>query len=158
MITILREHPVQENLALLHKRHFDAMHADTPPGSIHMLPPDALAAPQIRFFVMREEGRAIGMGAWNRHGPDLAELKSMHVLYEERGRGLARMMLRHLLADVAEAGIREVRLETGAQASFQVARSLYETEGFTRCAPFADYTLDPMSVYMALSLPVAVKT
>ncbi|WP_339107904.1 GNAT family N-acetyltransferase [Thioclava sp. GXIMD4216] len=152
MITILREHPVQENLALLHKRHSDAMHADTPPESIHMLPPDALAAPQVRFFVMRQEGRAIGMGAWKAHSATLAELKSMHVLYEERGRGLARMMLRHLLSDIREAGFAEVRLETGSQESFSVARALYESEGFVTCDPFADYRLDPMSVYLGLSL------
>lgn len=66
MITIAREHPVQDDLALLHQRHTEAMHAETPPESIHMLPADALAAPGISFFVMREAGQAIGMGAVKR--------------------------------------------------------------------------------------------
>ena len=52
MITIAREHPVQDDLALLHQRHTEAMHAETPPESIHMLPADALADP--RLAAMRE--------------------------------------------------------------------------------------------------------
>jgi len=152
MITITLEHPVQEDLALLHARHHAAMHADTPPESIHMLPPDALAAPGIAFFVMREEGRAVGMGAFKRIDAGHAEIKSMHVLMELRGRGLARMMLAHLITEAQAAGFARLSLETGAQPSFEAARALYLTAGFTECAPFEGYAPDPNSVFMTLSV------
>ncbi|HEY0213050.1 MAG TPA: GNAT family N-acetyltransferase [Paenirhodobacter sp.] len=152
MITITLEHPVQENLALLHQRHTQAMHADTPPESIHMLPADALAAPGILFFVMREDRAAIGMGALKRLDSDHAEIKSMHVLMEVRGRGLARMLLGHLLTEARAQGYGRLSLEAGTQGSFAAARALYLNAGFQECPPFQGYALDPMSVYMTIRL------
>lgn len=152
MIIITLEHPVQEELALLHARHTAAMHADTPPESIHMLPADALAAPGILFFVMRSGNRPVGMGALKRLSPAHAEIKSMHVLMEERGHGLARMLLGHLLTEAREHGYGRLSLETGAQASFAAARALYLAAGFTLCPPFEGYGPDPNSVFMTTTL------
>lgn len=152
MITITREHPVQENLAQLHARHTAAMHADTPPESVHMLPADALAAPGILFYVMREDGHAVGMGAIKRIDAEHAEVKSMHVLMELRGRGLARMLLGHLVTEARAEGYRRLSLETGTQDSFGAARALYLSYGFVECAPFEGYAPDPNSVYMTLTL------
>lgn len=39
-------------------------------------------------------------------------------------------------------------LETGAAEAFEPARRLYAAFGFTSCEPFADYVLDPYSVFM----------
>jgi putative acetyltransferase len=36
--------------------------------------------------------------------------------------------------------------------AFKPAQRLYESFGFTFCAPFADYRDDPNSVYMTLEL------
>ena len=154
-LTIAREHPVQPDLDLLHQRHRAAMHADTPPESIHMLPADALAAPGIAFFVMRENGRAVGMGAVKRLSGDHGEVKSMHVLSELRGRGLARVLLDHLIAAARAGGITRLSLETGAQPSFAAARRLYEAAGFSYCPPFEGYVEDPNSVFMTRSIAEA---
>ncbi len=134
------------------QRHTEAMHFDTPAESIYMMDAGALATPGIRFFVMREGGRAIGMGAFKRLSADHAELKSMHVLHEVRGRGLARAMLDHLMAMARADGIARLSLETGVQASFAVARGLYQKAGFTPCPPFADYGPDPNSAFMTRAI------
>lgn len=152
MITIAREHPVQPDLALLHARHTADMHAETPPESIHMLPADALAAPGIAFFVMRDGGTAIGMGAFKRIDDGHAEIKSMHILAEHRGRGLARRMLDHLVEQAAAAGFARLSLETGVQPGFAAARGLYEKAGFVRCGPFEGYWDDPNSLFMTRDL------
>lgn len=152
MITIAEEHPVQDDLTLLHQRHTAAMHADTPPESIHMLPADRLAAPGIRFFVMRDAGRAVGMGAIKRIDATHAEVKSMHVLAEERGRGLARAMVDHLIAAARADGIARLSLETGAQPGFIAARRLYAGMGFAECGPFEGYGPDPNSVFMTKTI------
>lgn len=152
MITITLESPLQPGLSDLMARHTEAMHADTPPESIHMLDAAALADPDISFFVMREDGRPVGMGALKRFGGAQGEIKSMHVLSELRGRGLARRLLDHLVAEARAAGMRRLSLETGAQDGFLPARRLYEAAGFVACPPFADYRPDPMSAYMTLSL------
>lgn len=152
MIRIGPESPLGPDLGDLMLRHTEAMHADTPPESIHMLGAAELAVPGIAFHVMREDGRPIGMGAVKRIGPDEGEIKSMHVLAELRGRGLARRMLDHLVAEAQAAGITRLSLETGSQDSFLAARRLYETAGFVPCAPFGDYREDPLSVYLTLRL------
>lgn len=152
MIRIGPESPLGPDLGDLMARHTEAMHADTPPESIHMLDASELAVPDIAFHVMREDGRPIGMGAVKRISADEGEIKSMHVLAELRGRGLARRMLDHLIAEAQATGITRLSLETGSQDSFLAARRLYETAGFVPCAPFGDYREDPMSVYLTLSL------
>lgn len=147
-MTITEEHPLTPDLALLFERHTVDMHADTPPESIHMMDKGALAAPGIRFFVMRDDGRAVAMGAFKRIDAGHAEIKSMHVLAEDRGRGLSRAMLEHLLAEAAKDGFRRLSLETGVQPTFVAARGLYERAGFTECPPFEGYAPDPNSVFM----------
>ena len=146
--TIAEESPLGADLGLLMQRHTEAMHADTPPESIYMMDAGALAAPGIRFFVMREADRAIGMGAFKRLSGDHAEIKSMHVLHELRGRGLARALVEHLVEAARADGITRLLLETGPQASFAAARGLYEAAGFGYCGPFEGYGDDPNSAFM----------
>ena len=70
-IVIAEEHPLTPDLELLFQRHTADMHADTPPESIHMMDKGALAAPGIRFFVLRDGGQALGDGGVqaDRRGP-----------------------------------------------------------------------------------------
>jgi putative acetyltransferase len=151
-VVILRESPAQPELSLLFQRHTAAMHEETPPESIHMMDASELDRPDISFFVMRDAGRAIGMGAFKRIDATHAEIKSMHVLAEERGRGLARRMLVHLMTEARAAGFRRLSLETGVQPGFQAARVLYEKAGFATCPPFEGYRDDPNSLFMTRAL------
>lgn len=146
------DNPLTDDLDLLFRRHTEAMHADTPPESIHMMPREALLDPAIDFFVLRDGDRAVGMAAIKRLAPNHGEIKSMHILSEERGRGLAVLLLDGLLDHARQARLTRLSLETGAQDSFAAARSLYERAGFQECPPFANYRLDPLSVYMTVSL------
>lgn len=147
-MTVAEESPLGPDLGHLMDRHTAAMHADTPPESIYMLDAGALAGPGIRFFVMREGGVPIGMGAFKRLSGAHAEIKSMHVLAEVRGRGLARAMVDHLIAAARAEGIARLSLETGVQASFAPARQLYAAAGFVPCPPFEGYGPDPNSFFM----------
>ena len=147
-VTIAAESPLTPDLGLLFDRHTADMHADTPPESIHMMDRGALAVPGIWFFVLREGGAPLAMGAFKRIDGTHAEIKSMHVLSELRGRGLSRAMLDHLMAQAQAAGFTRLSLETGSQPMFEPARRLYERAGFTECPPFEGYVLDPNSVFM----------
>ncbi|MDH2326667.1 GNAT family N-acetyltransferase [Cereibacter sp. SYSU M97828] len=133
------------------QRHTEAMHADTPPESIHMMDASALAAPGISFFVMRDGTEAVAMGAIKVEG-EHAEIKSMHVLSEHRGSGLAPRLLDHLIAEARNAGVSRLSLETGSQDSFAAARALYARRGFVECGPFGNYRPDPNSTFMTLAL------
>ena len=148
-IRILREPAETADLDLLFQRHHEFCHADTPPESIHMMDRAALDAAGVALFVLRDGDRPMAMGAIKRLGPDHGEIKSMHVLDEARGRGLARLMVDHLIVKGCEMGLTRLSLETGAQPSFAPARALYTAAGFAETAPFGDYRADPMSVFMS---------
>jgi putative acetyltransferase len=152
MISIALESPLTPDLDLLFERHTADMHADTPPESIHMLDRSELVAPGIWFFVMRDEGEPLGMGAFKRLSNTHAEVKSMHVLAEARGRGLSRRMLDHLIDAARAEGFTRLSLETGVQPTFVAARALYHNAGFTECPPFEGYTDDPNSLFMTKPL------
>ena len=152
MISIAAESPLGADLGLLMARHRAEMHADTPPESIHMMDAATLAQPEIAFFVLRDTGMPVAMGAYRRIDATHAEIKSMHVLAEQRGRGLSRQMLAHLVAEAKAAGFTRLSLETGAQARFQPARALYEQAGFRPCPPFDSYGEDPNSVFMTWAI------
>lgn len=147
-LTIGRESPLTADLALLFQRHTADMHADTPPESIHMMDASGLDIPEVSFFVMRDDGRPVAMGAFKRIDAGHAEIKSMHVLAEDRGRGLSRRMLEHLVDQAKAAGFARLSLETGVQPTFVAARALYERAGFVTCPPFEGYWDDPNSVFM----------
>jgi putative acetyltransferase len=151
-VTIAEEPPLTPDLELLFQRHTADMHADTPPGSIHMMDKAALAAPGIRFFVLRDGGVPLAMGAFKRIDDGHAEIKSMHVLQEARGRGLSKAMLDHLVSAASDDGFVRLSLETGIQPTFIAARALYERAGFAECPPFEGYTDDPNSVFMTRRL------
>lgn len=152
MTTIARENPSGADLALLFERHTADMHADTPPESIHMMDASELDRPDIWFYVMREQGQPVGMGAFKRIDDRHAEIKSMHVLTEARGRGLSRAMLDHLLTEARAQGFTRLSLETGVQPTFIAARALYAKAGFVECPPFEGYWDDPNSVFMTKTL------
>lgn len=152
-VVINRESPVGSDLALLFQRHTADMHADTPPESIHMMDASELDIPEVFFFVAREAGQPVAMGAFKRlSDPSHAEIKSMHVLIEARGKGLSKAMLTHVENAARAAGVARLSLETGVQPTFVAARGLYERAGYEVCGPFEGYWDDPNSLFMTKSL------
>ena len=149
-VTIRREDPAQPDIvALLEKGEANSA-ALYPADSNHHLPLEALRAPDVRFLVARDAGgRALATGAIVLHG-DWAEIKRMWVEQDARGRGLSRQVLRSLIDRARGEGVKVLRLETGVAS--HAALGLYESEGFARREPFADYKPDPLSVFMERSL------
>jgi putative acetyltransferase len=67
-------------------------------------------------------------------------------------RGVASLMLAHILEVARQRRYGRLSLETGSMVFFEPARRLYAKFGFVYCEPFADYKLDPNSVFMSLAL------
>ena len=151
-IEIRRDRPVSPQVLPLLQRHLDLMRASSPPESVHALDPAALDTTDVAFFTLREDETVLAMGAIKRIDTDHAEIKSMHVVAEARGRGLAQAMLNHLLSQAARLGYARLSLETGVEPVFAPARALYERAGFAYCGPFDGYELDPNSVFMTRAL------
>jgi putative acetyltransferase len=126
--------------------------AVSPPEDAHAFEPEAFAGPDVALFAAREGEAVLAIGALVRLDDEHGELKGMHTAAAARGRGLGRAMLDRLLAEARGRGYRRVSLETGAMDAFAPARALYESAGFTPCAPFADYVASENSVYLTLPL------
>ncbi|QCR20831.1 GNAT family N-acetyltransferase [Agrococcus sp. SGAir0287] len=129
------------------------MRSVSPPESVHALDVDALRAPGMRLWVLRDDGGGVlGTIALAPLEPGHVELKSMRVASAARGTGLGRALLEHALAQASASGATRVSLETGAEPYFAPARALYLRSGFEECAPFGSYVLDPCSVFLTCAL------
>jgi putative acetyltransferase len=116
-----------------------------PPESNHFLDVEALAGPSVRFFVARRDGQALGCGAL-RIDLGWGELKRMFVSPEARGLKLGRRLLERLEEEARREGLGLLRLETGIHQPEAVG--LYRSAGYVEREAFADYTPDPLSVFM----------
>jgi putative acetyltransferase len=153
MPSIVVDDPHRPDVLALLGEHLTDMFATSPAESVHALDPSALSAPGITFWSARDEtGALLGCAALKQLAPADAELKSMRTTERARGRGVGTALLTHLLDEAARRGYRSVHLETGTQDYFAPARRLYERAGFVVCPPFADYRLDPHSVFYRLDL------
>jgi putative acetyltransferase len=139
---------VQELLA----RHLEFAFASSPHADVHALDVERLTAPTITFFSLREDGVLLGVGAIRQLDAQHVELKSMHTAIAARGRGVGRAMVLHLLDVARSRGCTRVSLETGSTEVFAPALALYDSVGFARCGPFADYRPSDFSTFMTLEL------
>lgn len=138
-------------LALL-KLHLDNMYAITPPESVHALDLSGLQTPDVSLYVARIDGQVVGMGGLKELDPAWGEIKSMRTHPDFLRRGIAARLLEHLLAEARRRGYRRLSLETGAEKEFEAAVALYRRYGFRDGGKFAQYTDDPLSRFMHLTL------
>ncbi|MFS0794526.1 GNAT family N-acetyltransferase [Microbacterium sp. 1P10AE] len=132
--------------------HVSGMLENTPPESCHALDADALVDNGALLWSARVDGELAGIGALSPFGEDAGELKSMRVADGFLGQGIGRAILRHIMTEAQERGIRTLWLETGSGDDFLAARSLYASEGFVECPPFGSYRDDPLSTFMMREL------
>lgn len=132
--------------------HLRQMRAVTPLESKHALSLEELRAPDVTFFVAREDGVLVGCGALKCLDASHGELKSMRSAPSSRRQGVATYLLRHLIAQSELRGLTQLSLETGAGEFFAPARALYAKFGFEVCDPFGHYAPDLNSVFMTRRL------
>jgi putative acetyltransferase len=116
-----------------------------PPESRHGLDLAAYERPEVTLLVARERGVVLGCGAWQLEGDGSAELKSMFVVPEARGRGVGCTILA-AIEEALSGRVTTLRLETGTKQPEAIG--LYESAGFSRRGPFGSYRDDPLSIFM----------
>ncbi|MES0826367.1 GNAT family N-acetyltransferase [Ruegeria sp. SCP11] len=154
MINICEADPTSDALRPVVQAHFAHSEIAGPAESNHTMNAEALAGPGMRFWAMYDDGQPVGCGALKMLPDGTAEVKSVHVLSQARGRGLARAMMEYL-AELARAeGLSALVLETGAAhlPEYDAARKLYEALGYSYCGPIFGYETDPNSAFMRLGL------
>src|SRR5215467_15470690 len=106
----------------------------------HGLSIEQLFEPNVRFFVARLDGLAVGC-AGVAIFDDYAEVKRMYTRPTARGRGVAKALLRRIEDEARRARKSVLRLETGTYQ--QEAIGLYERMGFHPRGPFGPYLVMP---------------
>ncbi len=134
------------------QEHFEEMVAMSAPEVTGALQVGKFNDVAITLYGMRQSGRLLACGALKDLRDGTAEIKTMRVVSEARGRGIGGLVLDYLVAEAARQGNHTVFLETGSEDFFIPARGLYLAKGFKECGPFADYRVDPHSVFMQKEL------
>lgn len=117
-----------------------------PAESNHHLDLDGLRADNVRFFVARRAGMALGCVALVVEPDGAGEIKSLWVDPAARGLALGRRLLDAIERAAGDEAVTTLRLETGI--SQHQALGLYRSSGYREIGPFGSYNPDPLSIFM----------
>lgn len=134
------------------EQHISEMRTVSPPESKHALDLNGLRKAEITFWTIWIENSLAGCGALKELDTSHAEIKSMRTAPEYRNKGVATMLVQHIIEEAKSRNYRKLSLETGSIAFFKPARQLYLKFGFVYCEPFSNYKEDPNSVFMTKEL------
>lgn len=123
------------------------------PEDNHILDVQALLAQDVRFFVARHDGQAVGCAAVRLMPAEAAtgglaygEVKRMYVSPARRGQRLGVRLLHTLEATLRDEGLGQALLETGRDQ--HEALRLYQHCGYQPCAAFGGYPDNGLSVFL----------
>jgi putative acetyltransferase len=146
LIAIARESPRQDDVIALIRQSDALMQSLYPAESNHLVDVESLAALNVHFLVAREQGRALGCGAFVLGEAGQAEMKRVFVDPTARGKGVARVLMEGLEREAAQLGVTLMQLETGIKQPEAIA--LYRKFGYAERGPFGNYQPDPLSLFM----------
>jgi GNAT superfamily N-acetyltransferase len=120
-----------------------------------VLPPflAELRPPMGLMYILESDEEAVGMGALRRLDDGVAEVKSMYIQPDFRGRGYGRQILNKLIEAAKMFGYTTVRLDT--VEFMAAARRIYESAGFSVRGPYPGTTVqvdDDVHIFMEKKL------
>ena len=133
-------------------RHLEGMHASSPPGHVFALDWSGLQKPEISFYTLWEEEELLGFGALKELDARSGEIKSMRTADAHLRKGVAAMILDHIIAEARRRAYTRLSLETGSGAAFEPALALYRKRGFTNGEAFDGYEKSPFNQFLHLHL------
>jgi putative acetyltransferase len=132
--------------------HLEGMHAHSPPSSVFALDLSGLLSPNVTVWTAWQGDEIAGIGALKDLGDRAGELKSMRTHPDFLRRGVAAMLLGHIIDVARKRGMVRLSLETGSGPYFEPALSLYRRRGFIDGAAFADYERSAFNQFLHLAL------
>jgi GNAT superfamily N-acetyltransferase len=121
-------------------------------GSELRLLSEKYTEPNGRAFLAERDGQVTGCGAYRRFAPGTCEMKRLFVPDRFRRQGTGRLLCGAIIEAARHDGYELMRLDTGDR--FTEAIAMYESFGFTHCAPHLDYPAElmPYVVFMEMQL------
>ena len=132
--------------------HLDGMRAHSPPSSVHALDLSGLQGPDITVWTAWSGERVAGVGALRRLDAEVGEVKSMRTHPDFLRRGVAAVLLEHIVEQATKLGLRRLSLETGSGRAFEPALALYRKRGFRNGEPFGGYAASDFNHFLHLLL------
>ena len=120
-----------------------------PSGSCHLDPIETLQKENVKFYGVIQNDAIIAIGSvklLNGYG----ELKRIYVPPAQRGRGLAKKIIKQLEDVMIQNKLYIIKLETGPYSKDAI--QLYEKLGYSECEHFGSYKKDPLSTFMTKEL------
>ena len=133
-------------------RHLEGMHANSPPGHVFALDWSGLQEPAISFYALWDGEDLLGFGALKELEPRAGEIKSMRTADAHLRKGVAAMILDHIIAEARRRGYARLSLETGSGPAFEPAVNLYRKYGFIEGGAFDGYEKSPFNQFLHLDL------
>jgi len=149
MLTLKPVDPARTDVMQLIEQLDDYQSALYPPESNHLDSIDALSKSNAFFVAAYTDSMICGIGSVKLND-DYGEVKRVYVPANQRGKGIAKAIMRELESHLIKQAVIYARLETGIHQ--KAAIRLYETLGYYRTDPFGEYKVDPLSVFMEKKL------
>ena len=140
--------PTRELLAA----HLAGMHESSPPGHAFALDLSGLRAPNVTVWSAWDGPALAGIAALKDLGDGTGELKSMRTHPEHLRKGVATLLLEHIIGEARRRGLYRLSLETGSGPAFEPALGLYRKRGFRDGDAFADYRRSDFNQFLHLVL------
>lgn len=139
-------------IAGLLRYHLEQMHLNSPPGSVFAFDIDRLRAHDVTFWTAWDSNALLGCGAMKELDGQNGEIKSMRTAPEHLRKGVAAMLLDHIIMVARARGYMRLSLETGSGPAFDPALALYRRRGFVDGGAFADYERTDFNQFLHLEL------
>jgi len=149
MLTIKPVEPARTEVIQLIEQLDEYQSCLYPPESNHLDSIDALSKSNAFFLAAYTGSEICGIGS-AKLIDDYGEIKRVFVPSDQRGKGIAKAIMKELESYLIEQAVAYARLETGVHQ--KEAIKLYERLGYYRISPFGEYKEDPLSVFMEKKL------
>ena len=149
MLTIKQVDPTRIEVMHLIEQLDEYQSSLYPPESNHLDSIDEMSKSNTFFIAAYSGSETCGIGSVKLID-DYGEIKRVYVPSNQRGKGIAKAIMRELESHLTKQAVTYARLETGIHQ--KEAIQLYEKLGYYRIDPFGEYTEDPLSVYMEKQL------
>lgn len=141
----------EQVISLLEAHHQDML-SHSPPESVHALDLSALEKADVTFWSLWFNQELAGIGALKELDKHHGELKSMRTAKSHLRKGVAGILMEHIIKQANVRSYIKLSLETGTMDAFLPAQKLYQQFGFQECGPFSHYQEDPNSMFMSKNI------
>lgn len=152
MFEIREDNLTDEATLALVALHLAGMHANSPARHVFALDLSGLQSPDVTVWSVWDGQTVVGVGALKELGQEHGELKSMRTAPQHLRRGVAAVLLEHIIGEARGRGLTRLSLETGSGPAFEPALTLYRKRGFTDGEAFANYERSDFNQFLHMDL------